>query len=67
MVLVIGDVAKQMDALQANGWCDWWAPGGRYSGAPRLKNGTQAKASKDAMREVAEWIVSAGGGDSRLH
>jgi len=56
MVLVIGDIGKQMDALQADGWCDWWAPGGRYTGALRLKNGAQVSASKDAMRQVAEWM-----------
>jgi hypothetical protein len=32
MVLVIGDVAKQMDALQANGWCDWWRRAGATLG-----------------------------------
>jgi hypothetical protein len=56
MVLVIGDVAKQMDALQAGGWRDGWAPGGRYTGALRLKDAMQGKASRDAMRDVAEWM-----------
>jgi hypothetical protein len=62
MVLVIGEVAKQMGALQADGWCDWWAPGGRYTGALRLKNGAQAKASKCAIREVAEWMCQQAAG-----
>jgi hypothetical protein len=56
MVLVIGDVPNQMDALQADGWCDSWAQGGRYTGALRLKEGAQGKMSGDAMRDVAEWM-----------
>jgi hypothetical protein len=32
------------------------APGGRYTGALRLKDAMQGKASRDAMRDVAEWM-----------
>jgi hypothetical protein len=56
MVLVIGDIAKQMAALQANGWCDGGVSGGRYSRALRLKGGAQGKVSGDAIRDVAEWM-----------
>lgn len=47
---------KQMDALQADGWCDWWVPGGRYNMALRLKGGAQGKVSGDVMQDVAEWM-----------
>lgn len=66
MVLVIGgDVAKQMDALQAAGWCDWCAPGGRYTGALRLKNGAQGKVFGDVMPDIEEWLCQQMGADIR--
>jgi hypothetical protein len=66
MVLVIGgDVATQMDALQADGWCDWWAAGGRYTGALRLKNSAQGKVFGRAMPDIEEWLCQQMGADTR--
>ncbi len=38
-VLVVGEVAPQMEALKAAGWCDWWTIGGRFAGRLPLKPG----------------------------
>jgi hypothetical protein len=51
MVLVIGDdVDRQMNALMEEGWVDWWAPGGRYTGTLPLKPEATGQTFGDAMR-----------------
>ena len=51
MTLVIGEVEPQMEVLKAQGWCDWWAIGGRYTEALVLKPGASGKVYGDAVSE----------------